>query len=243
MSYIHNKTKSVCLVCDEKLDDSNCVNLHKTRRQTHNLCGYCARGYLKPLFQTIINNIRMNIRTKDIGLVRCPGGYHGQIRNRCRAMISIRQIQTYKGCDLEEDIFRIGYVLNKKNAYLCTCGFVVEVDREYGNQNLFCGSCKSSWCRDCAAQPYHINKTCVEYEVESKSTDGAQYIMEMNKRGLIKFCPQCKIPTYRSAGCNKITCNRCNMRWCWLCSAENITYDHYTRGTCNKKLWKGTIEK
>ena len=38
-------------------------------------------------------------------------------------------------------------------------------------------------------------------------------------------CPRCKTKTYKSEGCNHITCRECarqgnDVHWCWLCGVE-----------------------
>ena len=65
------------------------------------------------------------------------------------------------------------------------------------------------------------------------------------RKGKLKFCPQCKVPTLKNNGCNKMVCIRCHIKWCWLCTDTNIDYDHYNSGNvgrCSGKLWEGVDE-
>ena len=91
MSKIHQKTGYVCLVCDEKIEEENTVHLHKTRRQSHNMCTECAVGYFQPLLDDITNNLRRNIR-RDMQFVPCPGAYHSVLSNRCKHTIDVTNI-------------------------------------------------------------------------------------------------------------------------------------------------------
>lgn len=64
----------------------------------------------------------------------------------------------------------------------------------------------------------------------------------MKEKGLLKFCPSCKTPTFKHDGCSKMTCTRCNIKWCWLCCKTEIDYDHYNSNNasgCSNRLWEG----
>lgn len=248
MSHIqHKKTGGKCLICDEDINGKEFVHLHKTRRQTHNLCPECGENYLRTLLDSITANVRRNIR-RGMQYVKCPGGYHGALRNRCQHKVDVNKIELPDSSSLASDLFRIKYVLASPLSFICPeqkCGQVIDVDPHYDNLRLTCRDCKTTWCRQCLAQPYHNRKTCVEFEVENKSSDNAQFIFDMAKKGLIKFCPrpQCKVPIFRSSGCNKIKCERCGLKWCWLCRETDIDYDHYnpaSKSACANKLWNGT---
>jgi hypothetical protein len=244
MSKIHNKTGRVCLVCDDETD-LTAICMHRTRRQTHNLCLECAIGYLTPILESITRNLRQNIRY-NVQYVDCPGSYHGAMRNRCKHKVDVCNIVLPPRCSLADDLFRITYVLSSNNAFICPetkCGAVIDVDPHFDDLKLRCRECRSTWCRQCAAHPYHDRKSCIEFEVENKASDNAQYIYEMSKKGLIKFCPQCKAATLKTTGCNKMRCQRCKCKWCWLCLQSGIDYDHFNKGNkdgCPDKLWQGT---
>ena len=43
-------------------------------------------------------------------------------------------------------------------------------------------------------------------------------------------CPNCKAPSEKIDGCNKMTCARCNTHFCWLCReklSQDKPYDHF----------------
>lgn len=242
MSKIHTKTGSVCLICDEQLDNSS-IFFHKTRRQTHSLCGDCGVGYLKPVLKMISENLRKNIK-KGCGIVKCPGSYHGQARNLCKSNINIDSIILPKNCELSTDFFRISYALSCDTAYLCPeekCGHVIDVDPDYNDYMLHC-VCKTTWCRQCLHSPFHEGKSCLEFESENKNTENGKLIWELHNKGVLKFCPCCRTPILKNDGCNKIYCIKCGVKWCWICMKTDIDYSHYNSsmsGSCSGKLWEG----
>lgn len=245
MSKLHKKTAGTCLVCEEPIHPDLSVCFHKTRRQTHRLCMGCAEIYLTSPLKTMIDNLRRNIR-KDIQFVRCPGSIHCQMRNQCRQRVDIVNITVPEESKLSTDIFRIKYILSSPTAYICPnkdCNNVVDVDQTYESHKVVCVYCKTSWCRQCLLTPYHEGKTCLEVEIAEQKSENAKFIWEMSRQGKIKFCPTCKSPTYRPGGCNKMYCNSCGSKWCWLCGEKIYGYDHFNSraaNPCADKLWEGT---
>uniref|UniRef100_A0A6C0EK60 RING-type domain-containing protein n=1 Tax=viral metagenome TaxID=1070528 RepID=A0A6C0EK60_9ZZZZ len=246
MSRLHQQTSSICSVCNSELQAENAVVLHKTRRQTHALCFDCAQGYFSEPLQTMINNLRRNIRSNVH--IRCPGTYHSNVRNQCKHNIDVTKLKIPEACsEMHSDLFRISYVLQSPIAFLCPnlqCKNVVDIDDTYVGNRVSCLFCSTTWCRQCRISPYHTEKTCLEYEIEEKKGENAKMIWEMSQQGNVKFCPNCKSPTLRheERSCNKITCTSCGVKWCWLCGKGGIDYDHFNdpNNNCNNKLWEGS---
>ena len=66
----------------------------------------------------------------------------------------------------------------------------------------------------------------------------------MKTKGLLKFCPQCKVPTIKNKGCSKMHCVKCDCSWCWLCNKVGVDYPHYNSNNndrCSGKLWEGEV--
>jgi hypothetical protein len=89
MSSIHNKTKRICMCCNDT--NTFIIILHKTRRQTHGLCIDCAEGYINPILEKITLNIKNNIEVSNLK-IKCPGTYTGQHRNQCNHEIDIKKL-------------------------------------------------------------------------------------------------------------------------------------------------------
>lgn len=200
MSKIHKKTGSVCMICDEPYEKS--IMFHKTRRQTHVLCLDCGIGYLKPILRMACNNVRKNIRNGAAN-IRCPGAYHSASRNQCKHVVNIKDLKI-PYCEISMDIFRLTYTLSSQHIYMCPeekCGQVIEVDPTFNGNMLKCLECGITWCRACLAQPFHTGKSCIEYEAENKNTENGKFILEMKRKGKLKFCPQCRAATFKNNGC------------------------------------------
>jgi hypothetical protein len=245
MSKIHKKTKLSCMICDDIINLSDIIILHKTSRQTHSLCINCCIAYLKPTLQNTLNNIRINIR-KDI-TIKCPGTYHSLLRNKCKHVLSLKDI-SINISTLSQDILRIKHLLSNHNSYICpteNCTQnIICVAPEYFGDMLKChDGCQITWCKHCFTTPFHYAKSCIEFEVDNKNSENGKFIFDMKAKGLLKFCPQCKAPCIKTEGCNKMICSVCNIIWCWLCLTSNINYDHYNTnlsGSCTGKLWQIT---
>ena len=203
MSKIHKKTGLNCIICDESLTKDNSITFHKTRRQTHSLCIDCGVGYISPILIQAIKNIRKNIR-KGVDKIKCPGSIHGEYRNICKCITTFSSL-TMPESKISLDIFRLNYVLQTPNVYICpemNCGQLVEVDHEYNGNNLVCyGGCMTSWCRDCLISPYHNGKSCIEAESENNNTENGRLIFELKNQGKLKFCPMCRSPCIKDNGC------------------------------------------
>eukprot|EP00475_Leptophrys_vorax_P029196 TRINITY_DN4266_c0_g1_i1.p1 TRINITY_DN4266_c0_g1~~TRINITY_DN4266_c0_g1_i1.p1 ORF type:complete len:223 (-),score=15.29 TRINITY_DN4266_c0_g1_i1:195-863(-) len=86
--------------------------------------------------------------------------------------------------------------------------------------NCTCPTCSTTWCWDCSITPYHEGKTCEDLF-----------------RDFFKSCPECKLRTEKSEGCNHMRCTRCGTHWCYLCVTAldpEHPLNHYgnPQGTC-----------
>lgn len=251
MSKIHKKTGSICLICCDEIQNNKCITIHKSRRQTHSLCNDCGTTYLSNFVKQTTNNLRNNIRDKA-SIVKCPGSYYGNHRNHCQKEIDISTISVPESSSLYTDIFRISYMLQHENIYMCPnkeCGNLVEINRNFCTKTE-CSNCGYIWCRNCQRYPYHDGIGCMECDITENNTDTGKFIKEMVNEGNIKCCPGCRNFIEKSKNedgtfqaCNKIHCKCCDITWCWLCQEKNIDYDHYKFNngkSCSGKLWKGT---
>ena len=252
MASIHKKTGGICSICCEATKE-NMITLHKTRRQTHNLCNDCGTGFLNMHVKKSLSLLRLNISDLDkIRCINCPGTYHGELRNQCCKPINILHIKSITDSSLCQDLELIKTITKDKYKYLCpnpNCKEVIQVHPSDPILHTECLKCNYVWCRGCNKSPYHEGMSCLEYEACEKTTENGKYISEMVKAGNMKFCPKCRCPTEKvrnSNGnfiaCNKIICENCDTKWCWLCGKDNIDYDHYRQGSSNRcasKLWEG----
>jgi hypothetical protein len=251
----HKRSGNDCLICCEDISNDRCVFLHKTRRLTHRLCFNCCEGYLGPIFKQILNNLRNKIYN-NVTCVICPSSYIGENRNMCNHSIEIKNLKIPQCLSIYLDFFKIMYLFNNHNAFLCMnsyCGEILEQDFYDRRCNIICPSCDYHWCKNCNISPYHVGKTCMEVQLANNTTDEAKYINTKINNGEIKLCPICSVPVEKvkkqdgtSVGCNKIICTVCGGKWCWLCLTKNIDYDHFninSNSRCGNKLWDGVETK
>ena len=175
--------------------------------------------------------------------IKCPGSVYGAHKNMCEKYINIRHIKSKKHSEIDTYIFRILYTLDNPNCFICPnnkCGNIVETNLFSFSTFISCKECNITWCRNCCVTPFHENLSCIEYDLTKHDSKNSKYILELYKENKLKFCPQCKIPIIKNKGCNKIVCENCNMKWCWLCEKMNIDYSHYNiknNTKCANKLW------
>ena len=249
---IHKLTGTHCIICDEDLILNDRIVLHQTRRQTHALCLHCFVSYTEPLIKIITNNFRKNIKNT---LIKCPGTIYQ--KKICRCDIDVLYIVVPKYLPIHIDIYRLYYVSNYQNTYICPtsvseCGNVVHAEVKFKNtnslrsvyeNNLTCNSCNENWCCICNVSPYHTDLTCLQYQMLEKNTENGKYMVDLEEKGELKYCPCCKSPTTKSEGyCNKMICETCSVKYCWLCLEMDIDYSHFNSLSTNKcanKLWEG----
>lgn len=236
---IRVKTGSHCCICDDTIE-SNPLIIHKTRRQTHAMCEDCGIQLLSMEIKSIMSNMRKNIRST---IIKCPGTIHSQLRNQCNTNIDITMFryQIDSSQPIMTDLIKLCILSEHSSIYACpntNCENIIE--DIYGDYNLECNLCSINWCKSCLTSPYHENLTCLEYELQETNTENGRYLKELLRQGTLKTCPRCKTPTIKASGCNKMYCESCNCKWCWLCSLTNIDYNHFNmEGTnpCAGKLW------
>jgi len=248
---LHSLTKKTCMCCEEQT--VKIIVLHKTRRQTHGLCYDCCHAYISPKIELLFNLLRQEL---PINLyIDCCGSVNGQLRNQCKVKFNILDISC-KDVDfpLYDDLTKLRYLISNMYLKLCQnkdCGSIIEITPPiniYDNQ-VTCPLCKVTWCKTCLRQPYHFGKTCIQVELEDNYSEYAQTINKKIEEGILKKCPQCQVPTEKErdndgnfVGCNKITCTHCGIKWCWLCNATNIGYEHFNvnnNAGCANRLWEG----
>ena len=89
---------------------------------------------------------------------------------------------------------------------------------------LQCPSCLARICPSCHTES-HDGMSCANRDV-----DGEKLFKEWMEAHDVKSCPGCKASIEKVAGCNHMTCTRCQTHICWVCldtfpKAEGI-YDH-----------------
>ena len=53
--------------------------------------------------------------------------------------------------------------------------------------------------------------------------EDASFLLENTKP-----CPKCRNPIQKNAGCNHMTCAKCNSSWCWICGGKIRGDSHFS---------------
>ena len=95
-----------------------------------------------------------------------------------------------------------------------SCGNCHEISDvgDYEFKDYFCIACKTNTCFKCKLAP-HEGLCAKDKEDEDKTK---AYVIEC-----------CGTPFIRGDACNKVTCQTCKTKYCWICKAKNIEYNHF----------------
>ena len=96
--------------------------------------------------------------------------------------------------------------------------------KHLGQIVLQCPACLVRICPHCNTES-HERGSCQERNAEDEG------LFEEWKEGHdVKRCPHCGVPIEREAGCNHMTCARCETHICWACfetfPTSQQVYDH-----------------
>lgn len=97
-----------------------------------------------------------------------------------------------------------------------------------------CKKCVCLYCREeCKDKISHSN--CLKYLNEVKDLE------KLIEYSILSFCPKCKVREIESkdlkprmkGGCTHISCNRCNMQYCYICGGHQ---ENVNKSNANKSL-------
>ncbi|CAF2091168.1 unnamed protein product, partial [Rotaria magnacalcarata] len=198
-----------CQVCyEEKLISMYREPLHQ--RCTHRECNICN--------DCVYNYVRQTLGTMLEEQVNCP-------ELNCRAVLnfdSIKQILgNTRGKKLFEryDRFFTERALERMPDFVwCAhgCGSGQLAASGVQNNIISCIKCKMKTCFVHKTK-WHEGLTCAQYDNQTAKTirDSEKWLVQNTKK-----CPSCKSPIEKAAGCDHMTCRKCNYEFCWACLAD-----------------------
>jgi hypothetical protein len=214
-----------CAICLDDIDEG--ILLHKTQRQTHMLCLTCGEAY-------ILSQLNDNLNAKNyVHTIQCSGTFNQNKRNVCKKTLTVTDIKIPD--KIEKVHLSIAKItsLTMPGATECLSGICSNVVLVPENTDVAtCTDCHINWCQKCKVTPYHVQMSCQQYKFMNDSSPETIQIKELIMKGEIKLCPTCHVGISRIDGCNKVICTQCKNAMCWLCSAENIGYDHFGGDKC-----------
>lgn len=251
-----NKNKNTeCCICYDIYNKDNKVFLHKTRRQIHAVCVNCFLIYIS----TTISNDNYKVEN-DCVKVLCFGKHmSNSTRNKlCEYYFDVfRSIKFLpsnikNSCDFKSILNIISRILILSYQEVAPCIHAYDssnpcLNISYVNEDeskVIC-QCGIDFCHVCKLSPYHTNAKCEDVKDLKKmelSLDSSSYqqLKVEFKNNKIKCCPNCKVLIEKNRGCNKMKCNKCKKKFCWLCLIYPVDYSHFNylnHNRCSGKLW------
>jgi hypothetical protein len=192
-----------CLICGEDLADSKVL----VQDCFHVFCQSCISAY-----------VELKILEGQVLRFSCP--HHG-----CTNELSNEQVEAELSEDLLQKLalFKRNEELSR-NQNLRWCprpdcqGYDIGSLRK---TSLKCNTCEYDFCYYCG-EPPHAKKKC--------KAEADKQLDRWSRKNGVKYCPNCKRRVMKSAGCNHMTCPRCQYQWCWLCG-ERFHSFHFEQCT------------
>lgn len=181
----------------------------------HEFCVDCMEGY-----------ISLEISEARCMNIRCPGdGVDG-----CTAPFSKRDIKEIVDEKTYTKFERFLKLKSNSNLVECpTCNQMQKGSRL--RPTIMCErkECGKEFCF--IHSNAHVGKSCREYENENreKFRQDRAYLSKTSIR-----CPNicCRVPIYKSEGCNHMTCANCGSNFCYLCGGYYLGGLHYENNNC-----------
>ncbi len=228
---------------------NNKIILHKTRRQIHAVCIDCFNAYLP----NIINDNKYKIVNNCV-LALCFGKHVSNSERNLSCNIYFNLFRVVKSVSSSVvsisnlELISRALILFYPNITHCINSFRSInpcLNASYIMSNKIECICGISFCHLCKYSPYHDNVDCKNVKTmdrlrENMDEKSFEHIQNKLTKGLSKFCPKCKYLIEKNEGCNKITCEHCKTKFCWLCLSFPIDYSHFNSlgvNKCANKLW------
>ncbi|KAG5682773.1 hypothetical protein PVAND_012105 [Polypedilum vanderplanki] len=168
--------------------------------------------------------------------VKCPF-IHPDDNAPCNERLQEREIRNLVSSDLFDKHLQkslnVAESANEMTFHCRTlnCPNFVEIDPQI--TSYICEVCKKQNCISCKA--IHEGKSCIDYQEEMNPDLKQQRINNENlqsqtaiemeiREGKAMYCPRCKIPVQKIAGCDYITCIACKLGICWCTKKPRQTF-------------------
>ncbi|XP_042872795.1 E3 ubiquitin-protein ligase RNF14-like isoform X2 [Penaeus japonicus] len=239
-----------CKVCFMDKLGSHCLEFWPCH---HVYCKDCMTSYFE-----------IQINEGNIKFLRCP-------EDDCESEANPKQVQElvseemYKRWDemlLNTTLSSLGDIQPCPRMH---CQYPVTIEEGQGScpscKFVFCGLCRFGWhgiepCKLKKSEARNALDLYVNGDDDTKGEldrrFGKKYMeMLMNEYLSLNYleenskqCPKCCAKIEKISGCNKMTCHRCRVDFCWLCMLyldKERPYDHFNKmnGACYDRLFEG----
>ena len=199
-----------CPTCWEDVAFEACVSCS----EGHLVCSDCLKRHAEEnLFAK--HHSQLDCLSKNDSGAKCGGFYSHAMLARS---LPDKMLQRHAAASAKEAVDALGGL---ENLVSCPhCDWTAELPAT--NRVLKCGNpaCKKETCRYCR-KASHIPLRCDEVK-EKKKTDARTVIEERMTAARLRKCWGCKLSFFKTEGCNKMTCPKCQKSQCYMCSEKII---------------------
>ncbi|KAI3931607.1 hypothetical protein MKW92_011209 [Papaver armeniacum] len=202
---------------DDKCNEKFCQNLHE--------CSICLSEHAgtkfvrlpcKHFFCRNCMETYSTMRAKEIATIMCP-----QIK--CRELVPPGLVKSLLGDEnfeqWESSLFHKTLDTMSDLVYCPRCEMACFEDEEHFAQ---CPKCLFTFCSLCRDR-LHVGAKCKtsEEKLEVLQVTYMPYLVQkMEIKRNTKECPKCSAPIFRTAGCNRMRCSKCEQVFCYGCGKK-----------------------
>ena len=212
---------NICKVCEEGKEKDK---INKCKYCKEILCNDC---YYKH-FQESILSAKNNIKCPNCDNIL----KEGEIIQKLYETSEDEKTETLKLINIYKKYILRFEILKDKNIRFCPIKDCDSYAKKEDDIFVECGK-GHKFCFNCG-KPWHKNKNCENKE------EIDELFEEYKKKLNAKECPNCKINSYKTKGCNHINCTYCNVHWCWICKKQiEDVEEHYNdpKNECYSKMF------
>lgn len=242
-----------CKVCFMEKLGANCLEFWPCH---HVYCKECMASFFS-----------VQISEGNIKFLKCP-------EDKCDSEANPKQVQEVVPADLYnrwDEMLLNSTLSSLGDIQPCPrlhCQYPVTIEEGQGQcpscKFVFCGICRFGWhgiepCRLKHSESKKIMEIYINGTEDQKKLledqYGKKYLCSLRDEYLSlnyleensKRCPKCRAKIEKMDGCNKMTCQRCSIYFCWLCmSILNLgnPYNHFNdrNSPCYNQLFLGADE-
>ncbi|KAJ1562100.1 hypothetical protein HK405_015911, partial [Cladochytrium tenue] len=184
----------------------------------HLFCLECARKAAENL---------IGLRKTELPCIDSSGCKFRFPRGEVERFLPAKVLEGYDRLCQEESLRRAGLsdlVQCPFCDYAAIVGTDAETDRLFYCQSATCGTISCRLCR----KPNHLPASCEEAAKDSV-LDARHEVEEAMTEALLRECNGCRAKFFKTEGCNKMQCPRCNQLMCYVCKKTIGGYDHFNQ--------------
>lgn len=240
----------LCGICFTEKIGRECIQFRKC---WHSYCGECVAGYFKS-----------QIEDGNVKQLNCPDTScrTEALPTEVKKLVDEALYSKYERMLYEITLSEMSDVVFCPRTH-CQLPVVVEPDQTMGRCEgclfTFCIMCQKSWhgIQPCelvgpsAIISEYLEASSTQRDLMKKRFGAARLQKLLDEHQTTNYlksntarCPQCFATISKIDGCNKMTCQMCQTKFCWLCSkkiSQSDPYSHFQSGECGGRLFDGIV--